>query len=169
MKPFVRREALSTNWTHSGRLNCNAYLMIDVGNRGQIVRIRIISHRRRPSDSQRRLSRSAELVVLPARRGCIKRAAPAGRGAGPRFRLQGYPLTLPIHRQGWPFIAIAILVDAGAFAISVWLGLVLLPVAIWVVAFFRDPERRPPPGKNIVLSPADGRLLPVISAVPPEE
>ena len=37
----------------------------------------------------------------------------------------------------------------------------------WVVAFFRDPERVAPPGDNLILSPADGRLLPVARAAPP--
>jgi phosphatidylserine decarboxylase len=52
---------------------------------------------------------------------------------------------------------------------GVWLGIVLLPVSVWVIAFFRDPERTAPPGANLVLSPADGKLLPIVKAVPPEE
>ena len=34
--------------------------------------------------------------------------------------------------------------------------LVLLLVLVWVLAFFRDPEREVPSDKNILLSPADG-------------
>jgi phosphatidylserine decarboxylase len=78
-------------------------------------------------------------------------------------------LKLPIHREGWRYIAIAAFIDAGAFAVLPWLGLVLLPVAIWVVAFFRDPERKTPEGPGLVISPADGRLLPIVEAVPPPE
>jgi phosphatidylserine decarboxylase len=78
-------------------------------------------------------------------------------------------LKLPIHREGWLFIAIAVALDLLAFVVSVWLGLVVLPLALWVVAFFRDPERVPPPGDHRVLSPADGRLLPVGPAIPPPE
>jgi phosphatidylserine decarboxylase len=43
-----------------------------------------------------------------------------------------------------------------------WLALaVALPIALWVVAFFRDPERRGPRGGDLVLAPADGRVVSV--------
>lgn len=78
-------------------------------------------------------------------------------------------MKLPIHREGWRFIAIAAALNLLGFAVSGWLGLVLLPVTIWVLAFFRDPDRSAPTGGNLVLSPADGRLLPIVRAVPPPE
>jgi phosphatidylserine decarboxylase len=78
-------------------------------------------------------------------------------------------LRLPIHRQGWPFIAAACLFDLLLFVGAPLAGWLFLPVAIWVVAFFRDPERRTPLGDNLVICPADGRLLPVAKAVPPAE
>jgi phosphatidylserine decarboxylase len=78
-------------------------------------------------------------------------------------------LRIPIHREGWPFIAIFAVVNAGLWWLSPWAGLIFLPVTIWCVAFFRDPERRPPPGDNRLVSPADGVLLPIITAVPPAE
>ncbi|MGD0864103.1 MAG: phosphatidylserine decarboxylase [Rhizomicrobium sp.] len=78
-------------------------------------------------------------------------------------------LTLHIHREGWRFIALAVGLNAVGFAVAYWLGIVLLPISVWVIAFFRDPERTAPPGANLVLSPADGKLLPIVKAVPPEE
>jgi phosphatidylserine decarboxylase len=78
-------------------------------------------------------------------------------------------LRVPIHRQGWPFIAIAAAANAALFAFAGWWGLILLPVTLWVVAFFRDPERNPPQGAGLILSPADGKLLPPTRAVPPAE
>jgi phosphatidylserine decarboxylase len=78
-------------------------------------------------------------------------------------------LRIPIHRQGWLFIAIAAAVNAALFALAGWWGLVLLPVPLWVVAFFRDPERKPPDGAGLILSPADGRLLAPTRAMPPPE
>jgi phosphatidylserine decarboxylase len=78
-------------------------------------------------------------------------------------------LKFPIHREGRRFIAIAAAVNLLGFVVTIWLGLALLPLTIWVVAFFRDPQRMAPPGANLVLSPADGRLLPIVKAVPPEE
>jgi phosphatidylserine decarboxylase len=78
-------------------------------------------------------------------------------------------LRIPIHREGWRFIVAAVLVNAVLFALAGGWGLVLLPTTLWVVAFFRDPERRPPQGANLILSPADGKLLAPSRAVPPVE
>jgi phosphatidylserine decarboxylase len=78
-------------------------------------------------------------------------------------------LRIPIHREGWPFIAIFAIVNAGLWWLSPWAGIVFLPLTIWCVAFFRDPERHAPPGDNRLVSPADGVLLPIIEAVPPAE
>ena len=78
-------------------------------------------------------------------------------------------MRIPIRRDGWPFIAIAVAVNAAAFVfLGLW-GLVLLPVSVWVVAFFRDPERTPPDGPGLIICPADGRLLPPVRMAPPEE
>jgi phosphatidylserine decarboxylase len=78
-------------------------------------------------------------------------------------------LRISIHRQGWPFIAIAAVANGALFAFAGLWGLILLPVTLWVVAFFRDPERRPPQGAGLILSPADGKLLTPTRAVPPLE
>jgi phosphatidylserine decarboxylase len=78
-------------------------------------------------------------------------------------------LRIPIHRDGWLFIAIAVAVNAILFAVTGLWGLILLPVTIWVIAFFRDPDRTPPPGANLILCPADGKLLKPVLAVPPAE
>ena len=61
------------------------------------------------------------------------------------------------------------LANAAAFLLAGWVGWCFLPITLWVTAFFRDPERNSPRGSNLVLSPADGRLLPVSMAVPPTE
>lgn len=78
-------------------------------------------------------------------------------------------MKLPIHKEGWPFIAIAAAINAGLFWAAAWAGFAFLPITIWVVAFFRDPERVAPEGGNLVLSPADGILLPIVEAAPPPE
>ncbi len=78
-------------------------------------------------------------------------------------------MRIPIHREGWIFIAIFVAVNALLYWLSPWAALAFAPVTIWCVAFFRDPERTPPPGENRLVSPADGVLLPIVEAVPPEE
>ncbi len=73
-----------------------------------------------------------------------------------------------IAREGWTFVAIAIVVAAlltgwgwGLLAFVAWL------VAAFIVQFFRDPARVIPQEGNAVLSPADGRVVKVESARDP--
>jgi phosphatidylserine decarboxylase len=76
---------------------------------------------------------------------------------------------MPIHREGWPFIALFAAVNLIGFLLVPPLGWLLLPLTIWCIAFFRDPERATPAGANLIICPADGKLLPLAEAVPPEE
>jgi phosphatidylserine decarboxylase len=78
-------------------------------------------------------------------------------------------VTLPIHREGWLFIALFAAINILAFLFSAWLGVILLPLTLWCVAFFRDPERITPDEPGLIICPADGRMLPVVEAVPPLE
>src|SRR5471030_125596 len=82
---------------------------------------------------------------------------------------EGGLLRIPIHREGWLFIALFAAVNAGLYWLSPWIGFAFLPVTLWCIAFFRDPERTPPEGEYLVVSPADGVLLPIVDAEPPEE
>jgi phosphatidylserine decarboxylase len=78
-------------------------------------------------------------------------------------------LFVPIRREGYPFIAIAV---AAAVALGLlWEPLfwLLMIVALWVCYFFRDPERVTPVRDGLVVSPADGRVSLVTKAVPPPE
>jgi len=75
----------------------------------------------------------------------------------------------PPHRAGRPFIAGGIAAAAiGLFAGAwlVWIGLIFTAFCLY---FFRDPERVPPGGHDLVLAPADGRVLSVAPALPPVE
>ena len=76
---------------------------------------------------------------------------------------------MKIHREGYPFIALFAAVNLLAFLLAAWLGWLLLPITIWCVAFFRDPERKTPGGPGLIICPADGKLLPIVDAVPPAE
>ena len=74
-----------------------------------------------------------------------------------------------IHKEGYPFIALFVGVNLLAFLFASWLGWALLPVTIWCVAFFRDPDRKTPDDPGLIICPADGKLLPIVDAVPPIE
>ncbi|MEY4708843.1 MAG: hypothetical protein RJB58_2566 [Pseudomonadota bacterium] len=76
---------------------------------------------------------------------------------------------MSIHKEGYPFIALFAGVNLLAFLLAPWLGWLLAPITIWCVAFFRDPERNIPDGPGLIICPADGKLLPIIEAVPPAE
>jgi phosphatidylserine decarboxylase len=43
-----------------------------------------------------------------------------------------------------------------------WLGGVLIFLGIFVIFFFRDPERTPPQDPDTIVSPADGRVMEVV-------
>jgi len=78
-------------------------------------------------------------------------------------------MRIPIHREGWPYIGAFFAVNLLLYWLSPWLGWIFAPVTLWCILFFRDPERVTPEGDGLITSPADGRLLPIGFAVPPEE
>ena len=48
---------------------------------------------------------------------------------------------VPVHREGYPFIAIAVVIALVLFAFSTFFGMIGFGLAIWTALFFRDPER----------------------------
>jgi len=75
----------------------------------------------------------------------------------------------PIHREGYPFIALFALVTLILFWISTPLGWIGVFATAWCVYFFRDPRRVTPVGEGLVISPADGLISQITTAVPPAE
>lgn len=76
---------------------------------------------------------------------------------------------VPIHREGYPFIAAfaaATLVLALLSYTLFWIGLIL---TAWCIYFYRDPQRVTPLDDRLVVSPADGVVSAVGPAVPPRE
>jgi phosphatidylserine decarboxylase len=79
------------------------------------------------------------------------------------------PILVPIHRDGWPFVA-------GFAAVTVilavlwsplgWIGAILTG---WCTYFFRDPPRITPIRGDLVVSPADGIVQMIEAAAPPAE
>ncbi len=70
-------------------------------------------------------------------------------------------------REGLVFIAIAALIAVGTFVVAlnrrswpIWLlAFFLILVALWVAYFFRDPERSGPRGDQMLIAPADGKVV----------
>jgi phosphatidylserine decarboxylase len=62
--------------------------------------------------------------------------------------------------EGYPFISLASALTIAAFIFGgVWAAVLPLVLTLFVVYFFRDPERLAPEGDNMFVSPADGRIL----------
>ncbi len=76
---------------------------------------------------------------------------------------------VPVHRDGWKFVAIA--VAAALVFLLLWapLGWLLLIVAVYIAYFFRDPDRVTPMREGLVVSPADGLISAVERVRPPPE
>ena len=75
----------------------------------------------------------------------------------------------PPHRAGWPFIAAGVAAMVAGLAFTGWLFWLALAFTLFCLYFFRDPERTPPPRPGALLAAADGRVVAVSLAVPPEE
>jgi phosphatidylserine decarboxylase len=76
---------------------------------------------------------------------------------------------VPIHREGYPFIAAFAIVAVLLFWLWSPLGWIAAMLTAWCVYFFRDPPRVTPVRDGLVIAPADGRISRVIDAVPPPE
>jgi phosphatidylserine decarboxylase len=75
----------------------------------------------------------------------------------------------PPHRAGYPFILGGIVVAVLGLIFwhpIAWVGLIF---ALFCLYFFRDPDRVAPPRPDVFLAPADGLVVSVGPAVPPEE
>ena len=61
-----------------------------------------------------------------------------------------------IHKEGYKFLAISVLLTFVALFFSKLLGLLLIIISVWVYYFFRDPERFSINDDSYLVSPADG-------------
>ena len=72
-------------------------------------------------------------------------------------------MTIPLAREGWPFILAPL-----GLAVILWVigwrggGVAALVLAVLVALFFRDPPRDIPKGEGLLLAPADGTVVQVI-------
>ncbi len=78
-------------------------------------------------------------------------------------------LIVPIHKEGYPFVAIGLV--ATVLLGQLWspFGWIGALITLWICYFFRDPARITPQRDGLVISPADGRISQIASALPPPE
>jgi phosphatidylserine decarboxylase len=63
-----------------------------------------------------------------------------------------------IHKEGYRFLAIAIVITFVCLLVSKNLGLIAILLTVWVYYFFRDPDRISIQDDNFLVSPADGLI-----------
>ena len=74
-----------------------------------------------------------------------------------------------LHKEGYRFLAIAVVVTFVLLLISNFLGITSFILTIWIYYFFRDPERFPINDENYLLSPADGVISQITEVSGPIE
>ena len=74
-----------------------------------------------------------------------------------------------IHKEGYKFLAISIILTFFAWLFSGILFLVLLIITIWVYYFFRDPDRVSIEDDSFLVSPADGLITQILETDGPKE
>ena len=74
-----------------------------------------------------------------------------------------------IHKEGYKFLAISILVTFIVLFFSNFFGFLFILITIWVYYFFRDPERYSINDNSYLVSPADGLITDVSEKSGPEE
>lgn len=69
-------------------------------------------------------------------------------------------MRIPFAKEGWPFILGGFALFLLCFMLRLtWASAGALVLAAFVAWFFRDPEREIPADENLVLSPADGKVI----------
>lgn len=66
---------------------------------------------------------------------------------------------LKIAREGYPFIVFFFALTIAISFIWIWAALFAFIITIFMVYFFRDPERNIPDKKGIFVAPADGKVI----------
>ena len=74
-----------------------------------------------------------------------------------------------IHKEGYKFLAISILITFVVLFFSKFLGLISILLTVWVYYFFRDPERYSINNDDFLVSPADGLITDISERSGPEE
>jgi len=70
-------------------------------------------------------------------------------------------------KEGLKLKALTFLISLGFFIhayltqniLTTWLALLFWAITLFIMFFFRDPEREVPPGEKLILSPSDGKIV----------
>ncbi len=67
---------------------------------------------------------------------------------------------LLVAREGLPFIAVGIVLTSISLAVG-WIcpALILFLITLFIVWFFRNPSRTIPDSRNLIVAPADGKII----------
>ncbi|MCU0582131.1 MAG: phosphatidylserine decarboxylase family protein [Syntrophales bacterium] len=76
---------------------------------------------------------------------------------------------IPVAKEGWPFFFVLVIFTLLMFVFG-WkvIGLISCIFTLFVLSFFRDPERTVPEGQNVVVSPADGKVVVIKNIYEPD-
>ena len=78
-------------------------------------------------------------------------------------------ITTSIHREGYKFIGIGLLVSVICLIFCSTLFWALLAITSGITMFFRNPRRVVPNDTNLIVSPVDGTVCNIVYDVPPSE
>ena len=80
------------------------------------------------------------------------------------MKIKNYPI---IAREGWLYIAISIILSTYLTIISYSISIPFWIVSIFIIQFFRDPQRKISRTKNVVVSGADGKVIAIDETMDP--
>jgi len=80
------------------------------------------------------------------------------------LKIKNYPI---IAREGWLYIAISLIFSAYLTIISYSISIPFWIISIFIIQFFRDPQRKISGAKNLVVSGADGKVISIDETMDP--
>ena len=80
------------------------------------------------------------------------------------MKTKNYPI---IAREGWLYIAISLILSAYLTTISFLISIPFWIISIFIIQFFRDPQRKISSAKNVVVSGAEGRVIAIDETMDP--
>ena len=80
------------------------------------------------------------------------------------MKIKNYPI---IAREGWLYITISLILSAYLTTISYSISIPFWIISVFIIQFFRDPQRKISGAKNLVVSGADGKVISIDETMDP--